>query len=88
MECYGVPEELSWYELSLLILVPAFQIFWTIAFHCCTVLSTVVATLLQTEAEEICIVFFFHPTSDTLCSGGVSVREGKGGVFISSDAHP
>ena len=57
VQCNDVPKELSWYKLSLLIFVPAFQISWIITFHCCTVLSTVVGTILQTEAENLYCFF-------------------------------
>ena len=44
---------------NFLIFVLAFQISWAISFHCCTVLSTVVATLLKTEAGKSVLSYFF-----------------------------
>jgi len=45
-------------QASILVLAPAFQIFRIISFHCYTVLSTVIATLLQTEAGKFVLAFF------------------------------
>ena len=46
-------------QASILVLVPAFQFFRIISFHCYTVLLTVIATLLQTEAGKFVLAFFF-----------------------------
>ena len=58
VQCNDFPKELLWYEFSQLVLGLAFQISWTISFHCCAVLLTVVATLLQTEPEKFVLSFF------------------------------